>query len=100
MAHYRWSLHSSDMSSVTVKLPDGTVAYMWHGYPDAGNCCAVGKGIEALIDVTGLYVNRLDNTQTRLEVIGAPTQARCSATYAVAAKPGDTYSVRINSSGC
>jgi MSHA pilin protein MshA len=100
MAHYRWSLHSSDMGSVTVTLPDRTVAHMWHGYPDAGNCCAVGKGIEALIDVTGLYVNRLDNAQTRLEVIGAPTQAQCSATYTVAAKPGDTYSVLVDSSGC
>lgn len=88
------------MGSVTVKLPDGAVANMWNGYPDAGNCCEVGQGIEALIDVTGLYVNRLDSAQTRLEVIGAPMQARCSATYTAAPKPGDIYSVRIISSGC
>jgi len=100
MAHYRWSLHGSDMGSVTVKLPDGTVAHMWRGYPDAGNCCAVGEGIEALIDATGLYVDQLNNEQTRFEVVGAPAQAQCSATYTLAAHPGDTYSVRINSSGC
>lgn len=100
IAHYSWALHSSNMGGVTISLPDGSVAWMWRGYPDAGNCCAAGNGIEALIDVSGLYANQLNNAQTRLEVIGAPTQAHCSATYTEATNPGDTYSVLVDTSGC
>ena len=100
MAHYTWALHSADMGTVTVTLPDGTLAYMWRGFPDAGNCCAAGNGIESLIDLSGLNINQLDNAHTRLEVQNAPTPATCSATYTEAANPGDVYTVAVATSGC
>ena len=99
MAHYTWALQSSDMGSVTITLADGSVAYMYRGYPDAGNCCAPA-GIEAMIDVSGLNVNPYDNAHTRLEAINAPTPANCSATYTEAANPGDTFTVQVVTSGC
>jgi MSHA pilin protein MshA len=99
LAHYTWALHSSDMGSVTITLPDGSVAYMYRGYPDAGNCCAPA-GIEAMIDVSGMTVNQLDNARTRLEATNAPTPASCSATYTEAANPGDSFAVQVVTSGC
>ena len=99
VAHYTWAVNSSDYGSVTVLLADGSPVSLWRGYPDAGNCCAP-DGIEAIIDVTGLNVNRLNNAQTRFEVIGAPTLATCSATYTEAANPGDIFVVQVDTSGC
>ena len=98
-AHYAWALQSSDTGSVTISLHDGGVAYMWHAYPDAGNCCAP-DGIEALIDLNGIDVNRLNNTQTRFDVQGAPTPDQCGAMYTEAVNVGDTFIVTLTTSGC
>jgi prepilin-type N-terminal cleavage/methylation domain-containing protein len=99
-AHLVWATRGgNNMGSLSVTLQDGTVAYLWHAYPDAGNCCAPA-GIENLIDTNGYFVNQINSSQTRLEVIGAGTPASCSATYTEPATAGGTYSVQLATIGC
>lgn len=99
MAHVAWSIQTSDTGKVVVPLSDGSQANVWHGYPDAGNCCSPA-GIEALIDLAGLDVAKPDATHTRFEVRGAAVPAACSATYTEAVNVGDTYLVTVETSGC
>ena len=99
-AHLAWlGLGNGEMGSMSVALPDGSSAALWRGYPDAGNCCAV-RGIESLVDVSGLTTSQTGATQTRLEVPGAPNPALCSATYTKPRNPGDEYSVSVVTTGC
>lgn len=99
LAHMRWALTGSNMAGVTVDLGNGQFAYMWRGYPDAGNCCAP-DGIEAMLDISGFTLTQLDNERSRYSHDSAPTPANCSATYREAVNPGDKYTVTVDISGC
>lgn len=99
LAHMRWALTNPDMGGVTVDLGGGQFAFMWRGYPDAGNCCAA-DGIEAMIDISGFTLTQLDNERSRYSHDSAPTPAACSATYREAINPGDRYTVTIVTTGC
>jgi len=99
-AHLAWAARGKgNMGSMYVALQDGSVAYLWYAYPDAGNCCAP-NGIENLIDTTGYTISQPDSAHTVLQVAGAPNPANCSATYAEPPFAGATYTVTVLTSGC
>jgi MSHA pilin protein MshA len=100
LAHMRWALVSGgNMGGVTVDLGGGQSAYMWRGYPDAGNCCAP-DGIEAMLDISGFTLTQLDNQRSRYSHDRAPDPANCSATYREAINPGERYTITTVTTGC